>query len=555
MVVALMGMGGVVIVGFTQQAREALEVQRYQHNQRVLQEAKQALLMFAYNYPQTNTNGIGPGRLPCPDVDNNGSVDGPGTCAQVGRFPWADDRLGTPELLDASGEKLWYAVSDAFDNIAGGGVINYGTSGTITLVDQSGGIIYDGDGAGIAAVIIAPGTILKRDEDANGTYEFTQLRNTTGIGGQQRDPRNYLDTFDGFDNSVFTNGQSDTNDDGFIMGPITDITQSTIVVNDQLIIVTADEVIAMAEKAVLAAYRDAIEDYLDKVACTGESPEGIGTTEPLCVANGGVWDPVYPWLYNYKDVADIAGLSSYYPATASFADEVDPITGYLGNVGRIPAIFGEYFGDGDTQKIDSKLTGEFEFDFSTLGGVTSSGHGTFNFDSEVLAQAFVDNNLATDVGFEDIDGGAGQEARFTATLANPLVVSKELYFWAEDDSVTNWFYCQDDGDEVPEVEDCHRNAAGVPQPGGANDNKEHILRVALLFSIAAGPMNIDTDHATNPPTNLLVTSPSTGGSHARIQDKYDLTNVLVSGNMPAAVTVSATYQFADHYHQGPSEVW
>ena len=144
MVVALMGMGGVVLTGFTQQARQELEVQRYQHNQRVLQEAKQALLMFAYNYPQTNTNGIGPGRLPCPDVDNDGTVDGPGTCDQVGRFPWADDRLGIQETLDASGERLWYAVSDAFDNIAGGGVINYDTTGSITLVDQSGGIIYDG---------------------------------------------------------------------------------------------------------------------------------------------------------------------------------------------------------------------------------------------------------------------------------------------------------------------------------------------------------------------------------------------------------------------------
>jgi hypothetical protein len=52
-VLMLMGVGGVVLAGFTQQARQELEVQRYQHNQRVLQQAKQALLMFAYNYPQT----------------------------------------------------------------------------------------------------------------------------------------------------------------------------------------------------------------------------------------------------------------------------------------------------------------------------------------------------------------------------------------------------------------------------------------------------------------------------------------------------------------------
>jgi len=52
MVVGLMGIGGVVIAGFTQGAKQDTEHQRYLHNQRVLREAKQALLQYAYNYPQ-----------------------------------------------------------------------------------------------------------------------------------------------------------------------------------------------------------------------------------------------------------------------------------------------------------------------------------------------------------------------------------------------------------------------------------------------------------------------------------------------------------------------
>ena len=60
----LMGAGGVVLAGFTQQVKHEAERQRYEHNQRVLREAKQALLMYAYNYPQSH--GRGPGRLPCP---------------------------------------------------------------------------------------------------------------------------------------------------------------------------------------------------------------------------------------------------------------------------------------------------------------------------------------------------------------------------------------------------------------------------------------------------------------------------------------------------------
>ena len=67
-----MGIGGAVLASFTKEARRDLEERKYQHNQRVLAEAKQALLMYAYNYPEiaATFNGTirGPGRLPCPDT-------------------------------------------------------------------------------------------------------------------------------------------------------------------------------------------------------------------------------------------------------------------------------------------------------------------------------------------------------------------------------------------------------------------------------------------------------------------------------------------------------
>ena len=156
-VLGLMGIGGVVLAGFTQQAKEDVYEQRYEHNKRVLEQAKQALLMFAYNYPATN--GGGPGRLLCPDEDNDGNTDNPTGCNQIGRFPYLDARLNTHRLLDASGETLWYAVSDAFDNVAGGGVINSDTIGTITVLDQSGDILYDGAAAGIAVIQLHPGYV------------------------------------------------------------------------------------------------------------------------------------------------------------------------------------------------------------------------------------------------------------------------------------------------------------------------------------------------------------------------------------------------------------
>ena len=95
MVVALMGIGGGVIARFTTGVMQETKHQRYLHNQRVLQEAKQALLQYAYNYPVTAGNG--PGRLPCPDTNNNGIPNATAFCGGengiVGRFPWAEPEM------------------------------------------------------------------------------------------------------------------------------------------------------------------------------------------------------------------------------------------------------------------------------------------------------------------------------------------------------------------------------------------------------------------------------------------------------------------------------
>jgi len=94
-VLVLMGIGGIIVVGYTQGILREVEITKFQKNQKVLEEAKQALLQFTYNYPQTNAP-VGPGRLPCPDDDNDGLI-GAGVdtaqCNAVGRLPWFDPRL------------------------------------------------------------------------------------------------------------------------------------------------------------------------------------------------------------------------------------------------------------------------------------------------------------------------------------------------------------------------------------------------------------------------------------------------------------------------------
>src|SRR5690606_7362118 len=62
-------------------------------SQRVLLDAKQALIRYAMMYPDlTGIPGTGPGLLPCPDFDGDGAADNCGTTTadkvQLGRLPY-----------------------------------------------------------------------------------------------------------------------------------------------------------------------------------------------------------------------------------------------------------------------------------------------------------------------------------------------------------------------------------------------------------------------------------------------------------------------------------
>ena len=376
-VLMLMGIGGIALTGFTQKALDSVEQQRFEQNREVLQQAKDALLMYAFNYPVISSIGgnppIGPGRLPCPYDQVNG-YSGPlsnAICGSVGRLPWQNN-LNIPRLQDASGEDLWYAVSSNFYNpVWGPARVNSDSLGTITVFDQAGGKIYDGTVSGIAAIIIAPGTPIRRDEDGDGIYEYAQVRNSAL---QQVSPNNYLDTINDFDNSVFVNG-SNANADGFTPGPIFDPNYNDIVINDQVMIITADEVIAMAEKATLQAYRDAIAEYRNNI--------GVDT---------------YPWLDNYNTT----DLDQY---------DADINT----RIGRVPSIFADYFNDNTvaSEGVISDLR-LFNQDFAPTG-----------YPPGVLGVSIP----ATNVMF---DGAGNLSADFSRS---------NYYFWDEDVGPNGWEIC------------------------------------------------------------------------------------------------------------------
>ena len=524
-VLMLMAVGGFVLVGFGQGLLEEVEVKKLKHNTRVLKEAKQALLQFAYNYPVTNGNG--PGRLPCPDTDNDGTPNTPLNCsASLGRLPWNQQNLNLYDIRDADGQRLWYAVSDNFST-QDAADLNSDTYGTITVRDQSGQIIYDGSStlpkSGVAAVIFAPGVITARNgvsqDRSRGAEDPFDTTADTEAGIIDAD--NYLDQLGVTeDNANFTLGSAI---DGFVLGPIDDGTGS-IVINDQMIVITAAEVIEVAEKAVLQAYRKSVNDYL---ALTGD---------------------VYPWLYNYAGVPNVPGLSSYYPAvsTASAADFATELATNLDNIGRIPSIFDNYFTETTSKLIETRLGVSLSMTYPiTPTPVNASSSPDLFFNTgETHTLNIQTTDKLTNVGFDDIVDIVGQDGRLTGTVITDQLFTHEIYFWDEDDGPPTgiWTLCQPPADDPS---DCDRDSAGNPDPGAGNQKNAELLRVVLEldFDTAApgGVVNFDTDYTTSPVIGPPAAADNT--SHAWISATFAGTDVILN-----SLPLSARYEIDRHYH-------
>ena len=457
---ALMGLGGVVVAGFSQEARQQVEHERYLHNQRVLEEAKQALLLYAYNYAfndavdnpplfPADPEDRGPGRLPCPDTSNNGSPNTTFNCKNitgvVGRFPWKAPNMNLYDIRDASNEELWYAVSQNFANSispASADIINSDTAGTITIHDQSGAIRYDNGVEGIAAVIIAPGPEI----DRNGTAQ--------NRAADINDPANFLDLFGAFDNSDFINGDVITpSANGFVLGPIFDA-NGDVIVNDQLILITADEVKAVAEKATLDAYQTAINEY------------------QLNTWGAGV--ELYPWLNAYTDIPlGLPGLDIYNVVPGKTA-------------GRVPFI--NYYVDHDSHTLVTDLLVTYGIELNLIDTAADVLDQSYiNAFSDAISGSTLDisasNLLFDDQHFdgsldEDRTDNVGTMFNAVGVVNSGGNVTVTRYFWDELAS-NGWEVCPVNfGDE----RDCARNgAAFVPFTSWAVHDDIKIRIVTMDF--------------------------------------------------------------------------
>ena len=157
-----------------------------------------------------------PGSLPCPDLITNlpgNNIPGDGKAdlfsmnqcpSYVGWLPWIT--LDLPELVDDSSTRLWYVLAPQLRDDDGAQPINSNTAL---------GMSVDGVSDSVAALIIAPGAAL---------------------AGQNRPSNNPADYLEG------ENGNG--NDHIFVTGP------QSATFNDQMVIITRQELMAAVEKRV-----------------------------------------------------------------------------------------------------------------------------------------------------------------------------------------------------------------------------------------------------------------------------------------------------------------
>ena len=156
-----------IVDGMNAAANSAAQ-QRQDVTALALQQAKEALIARAA------FDANRPGSLPCPDRDNDGVADllvGNNCPTYIGRLPWKT--LGLPDLRDATGARLWYALSQNFTD-SNAYAINSDSQGTLSVPGLA-------PGGGIVAIVFAPGPIVGAQQRGGPAGGPTDAPCTWGI--------------------------------------------------------------------------------------------------------------------------------------------------------------------------------------------------------------------------------------------------------------------------------------------------------------------------------------------------------------------------------------
>ena len=207
-----------------------------------LEFAKQALLGRAIG------DANRPGSLPCPDGDGDGRADlfaGSSCPTYIGRLPWRT--LGTGDLRDEGGERLWYALSPGFRDHPQAPALNTDTRGTLTVYSVSEATTVTKEAV---AVVFAAGSALggqARDDDP------AQCTTTGKHVARNLCPANYLDSVEKLGNAAAA-------------GPYIAAPPGPLF-NDRLAVIVTADFMPLVERRVALEVRNALLSYKAASAC------------------------------------------------------------------------------------------------------------------------------------------------------------------------------------------------------------------------------------------------------------------------------------------------
>jgi type II secretory pathway pseudopilin PulG len=260
MVVGL-GIAGAILAGFS---RHALELYREQQTQNALNQAKQMILADALS-KQGNLN-VRPGEFFCPDRDapntagygQSGQGLGIPACiaaaTRIGRIPWQS--YVSEELRDSSGEPLWMAVVD-----------NFQERRTMPLNSDTAPIIWFQAAANngnqslssaadpVVVVILAPGAALSGQNRSTAAQRinpnnYFECNRATITGACIGAPNNYA-------NYNLSQGR-------FLDGPRLDASNNPTL-NDRFVVIRQSELFIPLERRAAKEYQQLLELWATQV--------------------------------------------------------------------------------------------------------------------------------------------------------------------------------------------------------------------------------------------------------------------------------------------------
>ena len=262
---------------------QRLRLEQDKKTMQTLNEAKQALIAWSVNHPNT------PGLMPYPDRNNDGNYDDTSDCYAnnvnfapnftLGRLPLfqndpncvnAKNTVNTGlegDFRDGTGERLWYEASsnllhDYKNNgnpsgtapIINPGIVNTPANPWFVVRDRNGVIISDR----VAAVIIAPGAPSGVQDRSGGIASANQYLDKI-VMADNTPYQNYGYSLPGLPQEFIIGDDFRTvakNDPIYKNQSI-----EPYYYNDKLVYITVDELMAAIEKRVLEQTRDALSKF------------------------------------------------------------------------------------------------------------------------------------------------------------------------------------------------------------------------------------------------------------------------------------------------------